>query len=347
MADKTVADDLAGVGDVAGGFGGRAIASGRRLDPRQWTSDEPILGLTREAGYLWGTVRDSENGDIFSVMRRIPPAGVSGIAGTQSSMSNKLVVLSTIGGSGTMDIRREAKGAALSDALSRAAVDNGVRFHAPAGADSRALDLVLTTDSLTYSEEQLADVNGRLAVPGLQWFLTAGGASTLYLTQTWRVSGRLLGRPVDGFLFWEEPFMKPGARLYVDQEPLHEVGYTTWYSWANEYDDGEIEVGHFLFGGNDFHVGVISSSVHGVRSVGSMSAAITRAEDGYWHAGLEYDLDGEAWVAEPDPRGRMQLGPIPNPQQEAQIRRRDETREIRTWMAWGETVPATDTPRAI
>ncbi|UGQ11238.1 hypothetical protein LO772_31295 [Yinghuangia sp. ASG 101] len=35
----------------------------------------------------------------------------------------------------------------------------------------------------------------------------------------------------------------------------------------------------------------------------------------------------------------MELGPIPNPQQEGRIRRLAEKRGIDLWMAWGETVP--------
>src|SRR5687768_8121865 len=33
-----------------GDFDGAALASGRAIDPAQWVSDDPILGLVREAG---------------------------------------------------------------------------------------------------------------------------------------------------------------------------------------------------------------------------------------------------------------------------------------------------------
>jgi hypothetical protein len=36
----------------------------------------------------------------------------------------------------------------------------------------------------------------------------------------------------------------------------------------------------------------------------------------------------------------MQLGGIPNPQQEGLMRRVGEKRRPEVWMAWGETVPA-------
>jgi hypothetical protein len=201
------------------------------------------------------------------------------------------------------------------------------------------MELTLSTGRLSYAEEGTVELGGELACPGLQWYLPGRDSALLYLTQTWEVAGTVLGRPVQGFLFWEEAYMRPGARLYVAKDPLHDVKYTTWYSWANRYGDGTTEVGHFLFGQRDFHVGVIASSDGTVRAASLMDAHVDRDPDGYWHQGLTYALDGEAWVCEPDPRGRMMLGPIPNPQQEGRIRRHHEEREIDVWMAWGETVP--------
>ncbi|WP_372349739.1 hypothetical protein [Streptomyces sp. KL116D] len=82
----------------------------------------------------------------------------------------------------------------------------------------------------------------------------------LYLTQTWEVEGTVLGKSVRGFMFWEEAYMYPGGRLYVEKDPLHDAQYTSWYSWATRWDDGTTEVGHFLLGGKSFGVGVVSSS---------------------------------------------------------------------------------------
>ncbi|MEV5829708.1 hypothetical protein AB0L25_29490 [Spirillospora sp. NPDC052242] len=338
--DSSASRRLAGLGGPAGAFAGRALASGRGIDPRQWASDDTILGLTREAGYLWGTVRDAETGDVVSLMRRIPPAGSTmGEPDSKEALSGKLIVMSTHDGAGALRVRREPKVAVDSREITRAPVPGGVRFASAAAARGGAFDLSLSPHELSYSEEGIVDLRGTLACPGLQWFLPGADAALLYLTQTWEVTGTVLGREVRGFLFWEEAYMYPGARLYVAKDPLHDVAYTTWYSWANRYSDGTTEVGHFLFGQDDFHVGVVASSDGHVQVANQMDAVVRRNSEGYWHDGLDYVLDGEEWICEPDPRGRMQLGPIPNPQQEARIRRRDETRDVEVWMAWGETVP--------
>jgi hypothetical protein len=161
-----------------------------------------------------------------------------------------------------------------------------------------------------------------------------------YPTQTWLVDGTVLGSEVRGFLFVEEAYMSPGARLYVAGDPLHDVDYLTWYSWATRWDDGEVEFGHFLFGQGRFHVGLIANGDGSVRVASELDVVVRRAADGYWHDGLELTVDGEAWELVADPRGRMRLGPIPNPQQEGLVRRVGERRVPDVWMAWGETVPA-------
>src|SRR5437870_1039585 len=79
------------------------------------------------------------------------------------------------------------------------------------GAEGRAMDLSLTTSALSYLEEGTVEVSGELACPALQWYLPGNDAGLLYLTQTWEVTGTVLGRPVRGFLFWEEAYMRPGA----------------------------------------------------------------------------------------------------------------------------------------
>ena len=75
--------------------------------------------------------------------------------------------------------------------------------------------LILSPDDFSYREDGVIDIGGRLAVPPLQWYLPGPTASLLYTTQTWLVDGELLGKHVRGFLFWEQAWMLPGARLYA------------------------------------------------------------------------------------------------------------------------------------
>lgn len=323
-----------------GSFNCAALASGRHFDPAELLSDEPMLGLQREAGYVWGTLRD-EDGELYSVMRRIAPPGAP--VGKGLSLPAKLLVVSTGTPEGQLQLRREPRGAVESTEIERRPYgDTGVEFASRPGADGRPMRLVLSANEFCYVEQDVIELTGGpLVVPPLQWYLPGPTSSLLYLSHTWLVDGILMGKKARGFLFWEEAWMPPGGQLYVHKDPLHDAEYLTWYSWANYYRNGYCEVGHFLYGQRDFHVAVTADSTGVVTSARTMEAEITRAEDGYWHDGIRYTIDGVEWVCEPDPQGRMQgLGRMPNPQQEGRIRRVDDNREVEVYMAWGETVPA-------
>ena len=327
---------------ATGSFNCAAMASGRRFDASEFVATAgPLPGLQQEAGYIWGTVRD-DDATLYSVMRRIAPSTSATSSDGRKSLGGKLIVLSAEPGADEMEMRREPRGAVDSAHIAGTLQgDNTARFASSPAAPGNPMRLMLSEDDFSYREDGVIDVEGRLAVPPLQWYLPGPTASLLYTTQTWLVEGELLGKHVRGFLFWEQAWMLPGARLYVEKDPLRDAQYLTWYSWANQWSDGSCEVGHFLFGKEDFHVGVTAHSDGTVSSAGQMDARVARADDGYWHDGIHYDLDGVPWVCEVSPHGRMAgLGPMPNPQQEGRIHRVAETRQPDVWMAWGETVPA-------
>jgi len=327
---------------ATGSFNCAALASGRVFDASEFVATAgPLTGLHQEAGYIWGTVRD-DDATLYSVMRRIAPSPSTTNSDGRKSLGGKLIVLSAEPGADGMEMQREPRGAVDSaDIAGTLQGDNTACFASSPAAAGNPMRLALGQDDFSYREDNVIDVAGRLAVPPLQWYLPGPTASLLYTTQTWLVDGELLGKHVRGFLFWEQAWMLPGARLYVEKDPLRDAQYLTWYSWANQWSDGSCEVGHFLFGKKDFHVGVTAHSDGTVTSARQMDARIARADDGYWHEGISYDIDGVPWVCDVVPQGRMRgLGQIPNPQQEGRIHRVGDIRHPDVWMAWGETVPA-------
>jgi hypothetical protein len=279
-------------------------------------------------------------------MRRIAPTQ-TGKSSTRKSLGGKLIVLSAEPGSDGMELRREPRGAVDSADITGSLIgDNTACLTSAPNANWSPMRLVLGEDDFSYVEAAVIDVAGPQAVPPLQWYLPGPQASLLYTSQTWLVDGELAGKSVRGFMFWEQAWMLPGARLYVEKDPLHDADYLTWYSWGNHWPDGSCEVGHFLFGKHDFHVGLTAHSDGTVTAARHMDAHITRAPDGYWHDGIQYELDGVRWVCDVSPQGRMEgLGPMPNPQQEGWIHRVDDTRSPDVWMAWGETVPTSGNGR--
>ncbi|MEU1994112.1 hypothetical protein ABZ511_06650 [Nocardia gamkensis] len=324
-----------------GSFNHAALCSGRRFEPAAVLAQSTVHGLAPEAGYIWGTFRDDEGG-LHSHMRRVPAVSdYQKPSGDIRSLGGKLILLSSTGDAEQMKLRRDPRYAPESNDIARRVLQSGaMEMTTPANEHGRSMSLTMSADHLNYQETDVINVTGTLAAPPLQWYLPGPESSLLYLTQTWIAEGHLGGKHVRGFVFWEEAWMPEGARLYIDRDPLHDAQYTTWYSWANHYEDGSAEVGHFLYGNGDFHVGVIGHSDGTVTTAHTMDAVVKRNPDGYWHDGIDYTINGEAWTCDPDPNGRMEgLGRIPNPQQEGRMRRAADTRTPDMWMAWGESVP--------
>ena len=330
----------------SGTFNHGALASGREFNARDFVIDDSILGLQREAGYIWGTLRDDE-GTLYSTMRRIAPTPPGARDDGRQSLGGRHILLSTGTGREGMQLRKEPRHAVDSAGIDIELTDaNTATLSTAPDAEGNPMQLVLSENDFRYSEEGVIEVTGSLVASPLQWYLPGRDASLMYLSQTWLVEGEVTGKPARGFLFWEEAWMYPGGRLYMEKDPLHDAEYLTWYSWANHWEDGSCEIGHFLFGQNDFHVAVTADSDGTISSASSMDINVSRASDGYWHDGIAYTIDGVDWVCEPDPEGHMRgLGQMPNPQQEGRIHRVNDTRQPDVYMAWGETVPTAGNSR--
>lgn len=331
-------------------FGGAALAGARRFDPAELLDDTPQMGLVREATYCWGTCRNGA-GDLFIFARRIAaPSGAAGrdaasVGAVQHSMSDRFILQSTIHGADHPRVRREGRFTATSDDVQRSLESGAAVFRIDPRDERGAMDLVVGGDSARYSEADVLDLSGLRVGQGLHWYLPVGRSSLYYTSATWPVAGVILNQEVEGFLFVEEAYMSPGGRLYVEHDPLSEVRYRLWYSWATEWDDGAVEFGHFLANDGPFSVGLVADGAGHVSVAQTVSAKVERGPDGYWFDRIALDVDGELWEIVADPRGRMaDLGPIPNPQQEGQVRRVGEARTPVRWMAWGESVPAHDAP---
>jgi hypothetical protein len=329
-----------------GDLGWAALAGGREIDPADYVDDRSYFGLQREAAYLWGTLRDDE-GNPMTFMRRLPePSAAPSGPGSVGALGDKLILQTSWDDDTDLRIRREARTAPGAQGLQRSLEDDRLVWQSSEPGD---MQLLLGSKDVTWRERDLIEVAGEQVGPGLHWYLPGDDAALYYPTATWQVSGTALGRPVQGFLFYEEAYMPPGGRLYVTHDPLlGDELHTTWYSWATRWDDGSLEIGHFVFGHDRLAVAVIGDGEGNVRVPARMDAVVSRSPDGYWCDRIDYVLDGEEWEMIAAPNGRMvDLGQVPNPQQEGLVQRKGETRTPMVWMAWGETVPHHGDTRAI
>jgi len=320
-----------------GDFGFATSAGGREVDPAEWHEHRPVLGLVREAGYLWGTLRDDDDRPL-SFMRRLPePDYVDAPPPTAHSLGPQLILQAAWDDASDMRMRKEAARAPRSDSYVRRMDGDRVAWEVP---DAQGARVVLGERDARWTEPGIIDLEGERIGPGLHWYAPGREIALYYTSQTWFVAGTVLDRPVRGYLFYEEAYVPSGGRLYVARDVMSAGVHTVWYSWASEWDDHTVEFGHLVYGHDRFGMAVVANADGRVWVPRVDDCVVTRSADGYWHDRIDYVLDGEPWEVVAAPNGRMvDLGNPPNPQQEAIVRRAGEQRRPVNWMAWGESVP--------
>jgi hypothetical protein len=330
-----------------GQFGGAGLAGERTFDAAELIDDTPYLGLEREASYCWGSARN-RNGDLFVYMRRITAHGGSKGAerrdhGDQLAMSDRFILVSNTDDADNLRIGREGRFSAETDHLTQSLEDGRAAFRVPATGARGEMELIAGDDTVSYREAHLLDLSGARLRPAVHWYLPYGPSALYYTSQVWAVAGEILGNEVEGFVWFEEAYMPPGGRLYVTHSPLEPAKHRIWKSWVTTWDDGTTEWGHFVVGDGPLSIGIIVNADGSVRVAKDIKVEIERDPENYWYERIALDVDGEPWEIVADPKGRMvDLGPIPNPQQEGIARRVGETRTPVTWEANGENYPQHD-----
>lgn len=300
-------------------------------------------GLQPDAFFIYGTLRDAA-GNMYTVARRVaygPAAAFSEKGEERKAMGSRLMFQSNRGDD---DLRLHIelmKGSGSSDGA--IVQRRGDVMHLQAGANPRGKgwQADVGVNALAWQEDDVLSFTGKAILPALQWYLIERDEGTLYGSMMYEATGTVQGEAVHGFIFFEQSHMAEGGVLYAHRDTL--VGKAVencWYSWGTRWDDGSVEVGHFICGNDRAGFGMATDGKTLTLCTSDATAVVTRAEDGYWHDGIRINAGGEQWEIIPDARGRqVDMAKMANPQQEGLVRRVGETRKPVAWFAWGETAP--------
>src|SRR5688500_15972214 len=77
-----------------GDFGAQALVAPFEVDVAGMSGEAGLYGMRREGIYLWGTLRDTA-GDVYTLMRRIPPDW-------RTARSRQLLLMSTRDGANAL-----------------------------------------------------------------------------------------------------------------------------------------------------------------------------------------------------------------------------------------------------
>jgi hypothetical protein len=166
------------------------------------------------------------------------------------------------------------------------------------GGGGGGLELETTQGHMKWREGDVLSLDGSLVGPGVQIYAPDEEQPVLYISQLYRVSGRVLGDDVEGFVFCDHVYWRPGYdwKEYVVFKEL-QLG---WEAFANEYEDGSIEWGHLCLGAAGFNFAAVADQNGGVALDDRVTGGLDLVEDDWvprgrykTSAGLEYAFDME------------------------------------------------------
>ena len=319
-----------------GDFGAAALASLAMPEPQALIGNEGHLGLPLAEIVPYGTFRDDE-GELYTIVRRQWPQA--------DDNNGKIIVFSTRGDNKNLTIERTGKYSVRNTGATRRLVGDSLEIASAPTAEGKPFLLRWTGSHISWTEEDLLELSGPLIGSGTQWYLPRPHDRMIYCSQFYFGEGTLLGRPIRGFIGFDQVYLPRGRRLYVDDpwvgEKSPEGLELAWYTWGTRYTDGSWEVGQFAAGHGRSGVAFISTSDGTELATTDITVTVEPEADGYWARHVHFIVDGEPWRFDPDTRGRMvDFGELPNPQQDGWMHRPGEDRQPEVWWSWGETYPA-------
>ncbi len=315
-----------------GDFGHRMLVGAFTPDPADMQVDRALFGLNLQSTWLYGFFRDS-GGRIYSTERKFVGSLTSGMF-LMSGQDGDFTVSTESGRSARGELRR-----VISDEQRR--WYDPVFQRLPKGTvreDEQTCELTFTGERLTYSEGDLLSLDGPSTGLGLQYFSGSRDNPLLYTASSYWVTGEILGRPVEGPIFYDNAYWRHGL-------DWKEYGYyndlqIVWLHFCNKFSDGTFEFGHLITGRDGFSPGVVIEG----NEVAAMTPATTATftlDDEQWPLRAEYDVNGAAYEFIGEPSGfmrefsasrwagyRVQCG---------QTRRVGDTRRLAGGFTWAES----------
>ena len=310
-----------------------------------------FFGLQLNKSIPCATVRDDE-GNLFSFVR-----SVWGPDATRNPTT--FIYESTLldGENLRLDQARMAERAQTQEPVSR--LEDGVAVWTSQPDDpGAAWELRASEKGISWKEEGLVDISGRLLGNAIQWYLPGREWGTFYIQQFWAIEGTVQGRSVKGVMSLDQVYMAEGGAVHHTKDLIvNNQKHVIWWGFGTVYEDGSFDAGSFLVGHDNLGIAILVNEKGETRFTTNIEGQVKHRDGSYFCDSARVVLDGEEeWEFAPDPKGDMVdfVGGFPvTAQQEGRWRRVGDTRKPRQWYAWGETdrrngsarnVPGADLP---
>jgi len=210
------------------------------------------------------------------------------------------------------------------------------------GESGNPWKITASSERLTWKEEGLFELEGRLLGSGMQWYLPGVEWGTFYVSQLWDIHGICEGRPVKGAMALDQFYMAEGGAIHFKKDlVVNNKMHVIWWSFVTVYTDGTWDAGSFMVGHKHLGYAIFMNEKGEVRVTNDIEGKAVHKEGSYFLESARIVLDGkEEWEFLPDPKGEMIdfVGGFPiTAQQEGRWRRVGDTRTPDHWLSWGES----------
>lgn len=316
-----------------GDFGAQVLTGA--FDPvwEDGTHRATYFGLTLEGSWPYAVVR-SASGTTYALHRNVQGRTTRGVLIQQTR-------------DGVMRAMPESLRAAQGGTVRRQLTEDGDLYESvgPAGTASFRF---LAGPRLDWEESDgsrlFLRLSGELAAPGFHvhapWRDGEELGGVYYTSLCWRVEGEMFGEAVSGFALLDQSYLPHG--VYWNDSPVWNRYQVIWSVFANAFDDGSVEFGHFSVGADNFRFGVVSDASGPVVEVrDDVDAEVTWGDDGF-ASRVDYRIGDSRWTYQHDPDGSMVDASAARPGWKGHIgtiRRADDSRTPVAGFGWQEVFP--------
>jgi hypothetical protein len=250
-------------------------------------------------GWLYGTLRD-EDDNIYVILRTLSGAEWTGNLRLQTNRDHEQIEMRP-------ETFRTYKGEILIEHDAESVTWRSGTSPSLSGAPE-AKDAIFdfeyrqTLDGATWREGDIVDLRAKLMRPGMQWYDPSLEMHGFYGLNVHQAEGTILGKRVRGWYGYD--FVNHPAGTRWGTAPYFTRIEVAYHSFANEYDDGSVEVGMICYGNEGWTFAIGSDGENPLFCETKVDAQIVQKANGY-PSEILYTFGDWRWHWQADPRGEL------------------------------------------
>ncbi|MGW8815583.1 hypothetical protein [Gordonia terrae] len=275
-----------------GKFDNAALTSTYEPDVRIHQPYQTPLGLTEQVLYLYGGWREKD-GTLHTFERKFIGPMTAGLW-----LMNARDGQTKIHPDSAKTVRGEVK---------REYADDRLRLYGAmmekVGGSGGAFEFVVTPGEFDWTEGDLLDLDGKLVGPGVQIYSPDEDEPILYISELYKVTGKVLGDDVEGFVFYDHSYW-PAGRDWKEFSVFKRL-QLGWEAFANEFEDGSIEWGHLCLGEGGFNFTAVADQDGAVSMENQVRGGVDLLDEDWAQRARWKTPQGLEWTFELEDGGKL------------------------------------------